>query len=98
VAGILSTENRFDAAVFSGDLLLQGRRGALEVERYRGREHLDVADLLGAGVEEHVSVAIVAAVAPALEEVLQANSDLALDSADGLLQHLGKEWVGAHRP
>jgi hypothetical protein len=52
-----------------------------------------VPDLLGAGVEEHVSVAVGAAEAPALEEVLEADADLALDSADRLLQIPGEDRV-----
>jgi hypothetical protein len=41
-----------------------------------------------------VFVAVRAAVAPALEQVLQADADLALDRADRLLQVLGEDWVG----
>jgi hypothetical protein len=80
--------------------LLEGQRRLLQVQRDGGGQHLDVADLLGAGVQQHVAVLHRAARAPALEHVLQADADLAFDAADRLLQGAGEDRVrtfDAHR-
>jgi len=79
--------------VRGGRFLLGGRR-AFEVQGDGGREHLNVADLLRARLNEQVAVLHGAARAERLEEGLEAHADLALDAADGLLWQAGEAGVG----
>jgi hypothetical protein len=56
-------------------------------------EHLDMRDLLGAGLQKHLPIFDRPARAPGLEQILQTDADLALDAADGLLQHAREGWI-----
>jgi hypothetical protein len=71
---------------------------ALEVHGHRGREDLDVADLLGGRGEQHVAVLLRAAVSEALEHVLGHHPQLAFGAADGLLEHPGEDGVRVVHP
>jgi hypothetical protein len=69
-------------------------RHAVEVHRHRGRQHLDVTDLLGAGVQQHVAVLLRPAAPPGLEQILVHHAHLALGPADRLLEHASEHGVG----
>lgn len=86
-------EDGGDHRVWGALVLHLGRRVG-GVQRDGRREHLDVRDLFGPGVEQHVAVrGLRRRLAPHLEEVLEADPALALDAADGLLEHPGEERV-----
>src|SRR4051812_36321718 len=78
--------------------LLHRCRRILQVQRYRGREHLDVADLFGRGIKQDVAILGRPPCAPGLEEILKADADLAFDAADGLLQLAGEDRIGLLDP
>src|SRR3954469_22545967 len=73
-------------------LLLFDRRG-LQQTRDHGGKHLDMPDLLGADVQDHVLVLLRAATVPPLEEVVHHHADLAPLAAERLLEHLGEQRV-----
>lgn len=94
VPGAAAAHHRADDVV-GGAFVLELGGGLFQVQRHRGCEHLDMADLLGRGVEEHVAIlAVGCAAAPSLEEILHADADFALDAADRLLEHAGEDRVG----
>src|SRR5215218_3024157 len=64
-----ATHDRSEERVLGHVLLLFDRRG-LQQTRDHGGKHLDMADLLGADVHDHVLVLLRAATVPALEEVV----------------------------
>jgi hypothetical protein len=63
-------------------------------EGYGDNQHFNVRNFLGACVEQHIAVLGRAARIPGLKQVLEAHAHLALDAADGLLQHAGKGGIG----
>ncbi len=92
VLGAHATEDGRHGRVLGDRLILQRRRCAFEVQGHGGREHLDMGNLFGCGGEQHVPVLRVA-LCPALEEVLQADANLALNATDRLLEHTSEAWV-----
>jgi len=90
--------HRADDRIVLHAALLHRRRCIFQVQGDRGRKHLDVADLLGCGVEQHVAIFGRTARAPGLEEILQADADLALHAADRLLQLAGEDRIGLLDP
>ena len=93
--GVAAAEDRADhapvAAVLGRLLGLDGR--GLQQPGDHGGEHLDVADLLGGDVQEHVAVLGRAAAVPPLEEVGHHHADLAPLAAEHLLHLLGEDGV-----
>src|SRR3954468_11967200 len=78
--------------------LLHRCRRILQVQRYRGREHLDVADLFCRGIKQDVAIFGRPPRTPGLEEILKADANLAFDAADGLLQLAGEDRIGLLDP
>jgi hypothetical protein len=98
VARVLATHHSADQRV-SGTGFLDLRRSVLEVHRDGGREHLDMADLLRGGIEEHVTIfGRGGTVAPSLKEILETDADFTFDPADRLLKHAGVDRVRALDP
>src|SRR5215218_7024804 len=87
-----ATHDRSEERVL-GHVLLLLDRGGLQQTRDHGGKHLDMADLLGADVQDHVLVLLRAATVPPLEEVVHHHADLAPLAAERLLQHLGEQRV-----
>jgi hypothetical protein len=52
-----------------------------------------MADLFGRGIEQHVAILGWSACTPGLEKVLHTDTNLALDAADGLLEHAGEDGI-----
>ena len=77
-----------------GEFFLKRDRSLFKIERDRGGQHLDVADFFGSRVEQHVAILRRSARTPGLKEVLHTNADFAFNTADGLLQHAGKDGIG----
>jgi len=65
----------------------------VEVHRDGGREHLDVAGLLGAVCSSMSRYFLGPARSPGLEEVLVHHPHLPLRAADRPLQHATEDWI-----
>lgn len=70
-------------------------RGSFEQPGDHDRKHLDVRDLFGADIEQHVAVLARRAAVPPLEQVLHHDRDLSELPAQHFLQLLRVERVGA---
>ena len=88
-----AAEDGADDGVLGG-VLLGLDRGGLEQPGHHGGEHLHVADLLGADVEDHVLVLGRGAAVPALEQVGHHHGHLAPLAADDLLELPGEDRIG----
>jgi len=75
-------------------ILLRFHRRGLEQACDHRREHLDMADFLGADIHDHVAILRRTAARPALEQISHHDGDLAPLATERLLQHLGKQRIG----
>ena len=86
VARPLAAHHGVDDRIGRRGGFLKRQRGFFKVHGDGGRQHLDMADFLGRGMQKHVAIlGGRAARSPGLEKILQADTDFPFDPADGLL-------------